>query len=63
MKRYFELSTRERIEDSDKVAIQEIERELRKKLKKEIVAFNPVKKPDAWKGWKWPKKSVQSWLR
>jgi len=61
MKRYYEMSTNERIEDSDRIAIMQIENELRGKKKKKNFTLKFEDKP--WRGWKWMKKLLLKYKR
>ena len=56
MKRYEDMTREERIEDSDRVAIMELERELRKEVKKRELVRATIEE--------WIKKPpIQAWLR
>jgi len=71
-KRYHELTQRERIEESDKVAVMELEKELRKKVRKpsifevveDCLSNEPWKAIEYWLSRKLDvRKAIEEWLK
>jgi len=63
-KRYFDMSREERIAESDKIAVQQLNEELTTRRKKRICVV-PLKEPQHWRFWKWRKfwKKGRNWKK